>query len=76
MVVDQEPGSFRFAGGYATGARLPDIDGLHWIGDENEGYFVDSSGKRVAPEPQHISPPRIAIIDEPPPFFRSVQMND
>ena len=46
-MVDSEPGSFRFAGGYATGGRLPDFNGLHWIGDESDGRFEDDDGKPI-----------------------------
>lgn len=79
MLVERKVGeveNFRFAGGYATGARLPNIDGLEWIGDETSGLLVDTTGAMSPLEPKLIKQSRIEIIDEPPPFFRPVQMID
>lgn len=47
-MVDQEPRSFHFAGGYATGGRLPDLrEGIHWKGDESDGRFEDDDRKPI-----------------------------
>lgn len=68
-MVDLEPGSFRFAGGYATGARLPDFQGLHWIGDENWGHFENENGEWIDAIPTDTNPPRVEILDVEPPAF-------
>lgn len=41
------------------GGKLPDVNGLHWRGDESWGHFEDEEG-------------RVKILNvEPPPFIRT-----